>query len=699
MNAVDRPAVRTVRRRPAWRVVGAPKIAAILVAVLLSGCSSVPQTSPTAAPVASPSAASTARATATPTAAPTSSPAPAHGDTLRIGVNVGLYRGWTVQIEYNSFPAFTFGRLVYSSLYSYDGRGNAIPDLADGPCFVPGSDGAVIRCRLVETTFHDGTPLTADDVVYTYQVMNHPVLDLSFTFKEVRAVDARTVDFVFPSVDAACLECTLHIPIFSRHSIDEAVAAFDEAGLTAEGVDTLVGAVNAEMGADPPVCSDARVAQVDAIFRKLGFVGFPVHHEDFPLPNGTLDACSWLANAARQLDTSDDTGGGSVGYALHQTGIDRVASIVGPMLMGRPDIFVGTGPYRYVSQDANIVHFEAFSGYHGGMPATKFVDFVRAKADGSDVVAGTVDILSDAFPGVPFGRLSLGTAFEATAEAHGIHVLHLPGSHYAELTFNVREGRLFSDINLRRALQLCIDLPRDVDAATGGTGIPIYSPVMPGSWADDPDLPKPDRDVAAGKRLIEASGWTLGSDGVYAKGKLRLAARIIVRGGMADRVKMVDLIAAQARACGMDLESLLIDDYGDLSTYPHDIPGTKTPFDLLLVVYFTGVGPADSLQWYTSSEVSDQEHPDGGNMGGLSDPAFDRLLAEAGATYDQAGRASLYRQAQEELAARLPALFLWNQALTEAVRSTVATVDGPIDLTLPNWSWQPERLVVAEPTP
>jgi ABC-type transport system substrate-binding protein len=163
---------------------------------------------------------------------------------------------------------------------------------------------------------------------------------------------------------------------------------------------------------------------------------------------------------------------------------------------------------------------------------------------------------------------------------------------------------------------------------------------------------------------------------------------------MADRVKMVDLIAAQARACGMDLESLLIDDYGDLPTYPHDIPGTKTPFDLLLIVYITGVSPADSLVYYTSSQVSDAEHPDGANMGGWSDPVFDRLLAQAEDTYDQAGRALLYRQAQQELAAQLPALFLWNQALTDAVRPSVATVDGPLDLTLLNWAWRPERLVV-----
>ncbi len=43
-------------------------------------------------------------------------------------------------------------------------------------------------------------------------------------------------------------------------------------------------------------------------------------------------------------------------------------------------------------------------------------------------------------------------------------------------------GRLFAERALRQALQLCIDLPRDVDAATGGMETPIYGPVLPGSW-------------------------------------------------------------------------------------------------------------------------------------------------------------------------------------------------------------------------
>jgi ABC-type transport system substrate-binding protein len=686
--------------------VGARYLVLLFTALLAAGCgtASTPAPSPpasvgpggtTPAATAAQGLVTTARA---PTPTPAATPSPAYADTLRIGVDLGIARRWQPAIELNRVPVLTFGRLVYSGLYRYDGRDDVIPDLADGPCFVPGADGTVIRCRLVETTFHDGTPLTADDVAYTYQVFARPVLTYGLP-TEVRVVDDRTVDFVLSAVDPTFITTLPLIPNFSRRSIDEAVAAFDDGtkGLTPAGLAKLAADIDAEISADPPVCSEARVGQVDAIFRRLGSLN--AYHEGFVQPNGTFDACSWLRDFLDNfVDPSVESGGLSIGYALSQTGIDRVAGIVGVMSMARPDIFVGTGPYRYVSQDADGVHFEAFPGYHGGVAATRYVDFVRSKGDGSDLVAGAVDIAPDTSYGPD---TYLGTAFEATAASHGVRVIHPPAPAFYVLYFNVRKGRLFSDVNLRKALQLCIDLPRDVDAVTGGAGIPVYSPVMAGTWGDDPTLPQPARDVAAARRLIEASGWQLGSDGVYAKGAVRLAAEVPVRGDVAERVKMVDLIAAQARDCGMDLRTLPLDGMGGLFTYPHYLPGTKTPFDAELFRWEqSGADPGNGpLGYYTSSQVSDAEHPDAANMGGFSDPAFDRLIAAANGTYDQADRARLLRQAQEELAAQVPTIFLWAQTRYDSLRSAVATVDGPIDLAVPNWAWQPERMVVAASAP
>jgi ABC-type transport system substrate-binding protein len=677
MNARERPAAG-IRRAPTWRAIGASiVVAAVLGSV--AGC-----TSATTSPSGSGPAASGAAPVATPVPAATPTD---YADTLRVGGDLSWYRGWWVGVEESGVPALTFGRLTYSGIYRYDAHDNAIPDLADGQCFVPGADGKVIRCRLVETTFHDGTPLTADDVAYTYQIFQRPVMNncctLTPNLEEVRVVDPRTVDFVLGSVDPTFMTGVLPmIPILSRRGIEAAVADFDAraTGLTSDGLAELADTIDREVNADPPVCSDARVAEVDAMYGRLGWQTF---HEDLLKENGEFDACGWLGYAAINLGLASDYGGG-IGWTLGQTGIDRVAGVVGWTIAAGPGVLVGTGPYRYVSENADSVHFEAWSGYHGGMAATKYVDFVRAKGDGSDLDAGAVDIL----PGA-----DLGTAYKATAAAKGVQVVTPPAGGYFVLTFNVREGRLFSDVNLRKALQLCIDLPRDVDAATGGDGTPIYGPVMPGSWGDDPSLPKSERDTAAARRLIEASGWTLGSDGVYVRGKVRLAARIIVRGGFTFRVTMADLIALQARDCGMDVESLLIDEYGSLLTYPHDIPGTKTPFDLLLSGWTGGPDP-DLASIYASFNVSDAEHPDANNFGGFSDPAFDELLDAGKATYDQAERTRIYRRAQEELASQVPAIFLWATNNYDALRTAVTSADGPLDLTVPNWAWQPERMVV-----
>jgi ABC-type transport system substrate-binding protein len=673
------------RRGSRCRRVGASVTSAVLAATIAGGCGGQPATPPAATLPATNVPASPLASTAPPTSASTATAAPAHADTLRVGWAPGKaldgFRGPTFT---SAAPSINFGSVVYSGLYRYDARFNAVPDLADGHC-VPQGDGTVIRCRIVETTFHDGTPLTADDVAYTFRLFQR--MGGLGGLTEARVVDARTVDFVLSAVDPTFLTTVLPTtPIFSRRDVEAAYADFAArtADLTPQSLRDLLDTIGRELGRDPPVCS-ASLERVDALLAKLGA---RIYREDYRQLNGMLDPCAYLAAASDQLSFAAD--------ALGSEGLDAVLSAVLGFLPPFRRL-VGTGPYRFVSESADRVHLEAFAGYHGGLAATRHLDFVPARADGSDLEAGTLDIYQWA---------DLGSGFRSLAAGHGVRIVTSPGTSFFALTFNVRSGRLFADVALRRALQLCLDLPRDVDAATGGTGTPIFSPVFPSSWAVDPHLPAPVRDVGAARRLIEGAGWHLGADGTYAKSGGRLAARILVRSDDAARVKMADLIAFQARDCGMALETSPRA-WADLSAmirrYPHDIPGAGTPFDLVIMGWVNpGPDPANALATYVSSAITDSAHSnengDHPNLGGFSDPTFDQLVAAGQVTYEQDERTRIYLQAQEELVSRQPAIFLWATSSYDALRSAVATGDGPLDLEPPDWAWQPERMVVESGT-
>jgi ABC-type transport system substrate-binding protein len=656
----------------ARQVVGARGLAAIILVSIAWGCGTqaVPSPSPAATPVTT--AAST----------PTATPSPTYADTLRIGwscsstlaINPCTTPGYRTGFSDTSQAVVTPGGVIYSGLYRWDATMAAIPDLADGPC-TPGGTGMVIRCRLVETTFHDGTPLAAADVAFSVNLQGGWP-----TLKDVIVVDPRTVDFELSAVDPTFVtEALPAVAILPQRAVEAAYAAFRAAtnDLKAADLSSLADAIDAETGADPPVCTP----RLDAAAKLLEQLTVRLYREDYQA-GGTFDPCGYMETASSEIRQA--------AHAIDATGMDGLSAAFS--LFGTSWQPVSAGPYRFVSASAGRVHLEAFAGYHGGVAATRYLDFVPANSDGSDLVAGATDVEQEA-------ALGDNSTFAATAGARGIAITRPPSRGFTALQFNVRPGRLFADVALRRALQLCVDLPRDVAAATGGAGTPVYGPVLAGSWAYDANLPSKARDVAAAKQLIAGSGWQLGADGMFAKGGVSLAADVVVWGTQGYRTHMIDLIGDQARECGMDIRNRPTDfnlAMDMINRYPHDIPGTATPFDLYIGTWIPGPDPAESIAYFVSANISDAQHPENQvNFIGFTDPALDRLDAAAKATYDQAERAGLYRQAQEELAAQVPYLFLWTSLGYDAVRTAVRSADGQLDLTVPNWSWQPERMVVA----
>jgi peptide/nickel transport system substrate-binding protein len=265
---------------------------------------------------------------------------------------------------------------------------------------------------------------------------------------------------------------------------------------------------------------------------------------------------------------------------------------------------------------------------------------------------------------------------------------------FAMLLYNMRPGQLFADQRLRQAIELCVDKPAIVAAATEGQAVPAYADVAPGTWAYDAALPEPVRDVTAAKQLIESAGWSLGSDGIYQNAGRRLAATIHTRSDAIERVKAAELISLETRDCGMDL-TLAQGDFsgnlGQLHTWPNTGPGTDKPFDLYLLGWVNTFDPSSRL--FDPGDISTEQNPYGSNIGGISDSRLTDILAKVRTIYDIDQRAALYRQYQEVLAEEQPALFLWHESRLDAAASALRTIDGPLDLNATRWYAFPERLV------
>ena len=182
-------------------------------------------------------------------------------------------------------------------------------------------------------------------------------------------------------------------------------------------------------------------------------------------------------------------------------------------------------------EGGRIVHgrsmtLSAFDGFHRGRPASPevVVRLIRSSAEAVEAVRrGEVDWLIQ-----PFALQDPNLIVDALADVNGLVFNEYESDFFVALFYNLREGSLFSEPALREAMELCIDKNETVAAATRGRGTPLQASVMPSHWAFDSSLRAPERDVAAAIRLIESTGWTPGSDGVYVRDGRRLAAEVPV---------------------------------------------------------------------------------------------------------------------------------------------------------------------------
>jgi ABC-type transport system substrate-binding protein len=657
-------------------------------------------------PAASPSAGEESEAPSTESQAPASEE-PTGGEfadtiVMALDAQVGNMSNANTDV-----PTGRITALIYDFLYTIDDTLTPVPQLASDLCEVS-EDEITWTCTIVDNAFfHNGDPITVDDVVYSYQLAMseactyNPSVCITDFVESAEAVDDTTVEFtLFEPYSPFATTILPGIGIESKAVIE---AAYEEFAGAAEEVDTAaaeaaIEGINTATGAeepDPAACEEA-AATGSALLDEAGIEYDPA--ENFTDDEGAPDPCAFASGLLTQLQAVVDT--------AQSEGIDAVAGVYQLLSFNREP--VGSGPYQVESAGLEGVVLTAFEDYWQGAPATATIEmpiFTDVATAANALAAGELDWVNDL---TPDARAALDSA---VADGSVKLAEYNDFGHY-EMQYNMHESipladgtewqGWFYDVNLRKAVQHCIDKAELVEIATDGNGVPIEADIPPASWAFNPDLAPVERDVDAAREFIETAEvhtWTEGDDGIYVnQDGDRLSALVLVRAGQQDRVDFMNLLSEQVSECGIEIEVEAADFQTVLIPaldFPHIPPGQNEPWHAYFGGWGVGVDP-DPYALFHSSQCTSAEEPGNYNYPCLQDEEIDRLIEEGLATSDIEERTQIYYEYQERMQDLQPYLFAWSNVNADGLSAGMMYSDGSeLELDSPLWGWKRHMLAKA----
>ena len=630
---------------------------------------------------------------------PAGSPS-AGGGTITYAIDGQLTTLSNAAADVPTAEAFSF---IGSGLYQYDATLTPVPDLAADLCEV-NEDETVWTCTLQDgLTFHNGDPVTAEDVVFTYQIAQsenclfNPSVCLSPFLESATAVDETTVEFTL--LEPYAPFATVILPGIAIDSQAVVQAAFDEFSNEAQAADPAAvtaaqEALDAATGAeepDPAACEAALAdaeAQVEAGGQELP------NRDDFNTGGENadeFDPCAYGEALSTIL--------GQILAAIEQEGVDAIAAVY-PLLSFNSEP-VNAGPFMCEPgcfAPGESLTLTAFPDYHAGAPASDQIVMPIITDEiqiGNAIQAGQVDwhysIPSD--------------VFSALEGDENLKFAEYPDFGYFSLQYNLREGQLFADLGARKAVQYCIDKAATVEQATNGQGIPVEADIPPASWAYNTELQTVERDVEAAIGFLTEAGWTVPdadgdgvADGPATRDGVEFVTDVYVRAGQPERIRFMELLRDQVIECGIQI-NVIEGDFATvllpLLTFPHIPPNSDRPYDAYFGGWSTGFDP-DPFALFHSSQCTTEEQPDLFNYICFQNEEADALIDQGLVTSDQAERAEIYQQFEQIVYDQQPYLFAWSDTAREAINVNMQSTAGELELGSPVWDWQYETLFIAE---
>ncbi|MFN8527307.1 MAG: ABC transporter substrate-binding protein [Anaerolineae bacterium] len=211
-----------------------------------------------------------------------------------------------------------------------------------------------------------------------------------------------------------------------------------------------------------------------------------------------------------------------------------------------------------------------------------------------------------------------------------------------------------SDVRVRRAIRLAINVPALIEGALYGDGIALGGMYSPASWAFDPSLPVWEYDPIEADRLLNEAGWRRGGGDdirhcvrcAYPDLRFTLELSLGVDDTNRVRLRVADMIQNQLARVGVSVS---------ISSIGSGV--SQQDFDLYLV------GSSGTSSWERDPDFTEQLTPEydvlglpDSNIGSYTNPTMTDLLEQARtvSTCAPADRAAVYADVQRLINEDLP---------------------------------------------
>jgi peptide/nickel transport system substrate-binding protein len=320
---------------------------------------------------------------------------------------------------------------------------------------------------------------------------------------------------------------------------------------------------------------------------------------------------------------------------------------------------VGTGPYRLAHLDTTKAILRANPTYYGQPPAVDEIEF-RFFPDPSTAAAA---LSRGEVQGLLVGPAATQEDFDLLTSTEGLRAHTANENRYNVLYLNNSQPP-FDDQDLRRAVALSVDIDGIVGDLLGGRAVRADSPIVPGTWAYNPQLEPRSRDLDEARDLLDEAGWKLADSGIRQKKgeELRISLmtdqdplRIAIAEAIANQLAEAGIQVAVAPQGSADLVREFL--------VPHQYQAAIAP-------WYPDPDPDPYPAWHSS-----QVGPDGRNVAAYQDPDIDRMIEEARRTTDLDKRQALYFTFQQKFLEDVPSVLLYYPVFTYFIADDVEGVD------------------------